>query len=81
MGIYTKSEGWLVTKIKKGSLAERLGLRKGDMVKQVNDQPVGIFKPESVRKLAQITQLHKLIVTRDGQRIEIEVPEKEPSDN
>ena len=46
-----------------------------------HDQPVGIFQPENVRKLAEITQLHKLIITRDGERIEIEAPDKERSDN
>ncbi len=75
----TGSEGWLVTKIKEGSSAEHVGLKVGDMILQLNDQPVGLLRPESVRQLAKITQLRKLVVTRDGERMEIEVAEKESS--
>jgi predicted aspartyl protease len=77
MRIRTKRDGWLVIEVKTDSRAERLGLKSGDLILQINDQTVANLEPEVLRKLGEQKEIRKLILTRDGQRIEIEVPEKE----
>ena len=68
---------WLVVEVKKDSRAEQLALRAGDEIVQINDQPIADLWPDGMKKLSQQKKIYKLIVERDGQRIEIEVPKEE----
>lgn len=63
-----KEGGFLVRKLKKGSLYEQLGLKQGDIIKSVNGEPLNSIQDAMTQysKLGTLSQI-QLEITRNGQ--------------
>lgn len=66
----TVIDGFEISQVKPGGVAEQLGLQNGDVILEVNGQPLDGM-PTIMRLLAQLRSATetKLTVLRDGQRI------------
>ncbi|NOQ52220.1 MAG: Do family serine endopeptidase [Desulfuromonadaceae bacterium] len=57
---YEEAEGVLVTAVEAGSLAERAGLKRGDLIEEVNRQAVS--EPRQVKKLIKESQKKTILL-------------------
>ena len=62
----TKSKGTVILKVKKGKLADRLGLMAGDHLTQINGQNVRGWSHVKVNDFLKKYEIVTITISRDG---------------
>ena len=73
IALATGESGLVIDRVFEGSLAEEAGLRKGDIVKELNGRPVASMEQDALRSLLEKEALLRFSILRDGEVREVEV--------
>ncbi len=70
--INAENDSWIVGSVETGSIAEKAGLRAGDIIQTINGQTSPQIGPDGLQPLLRAARL-KLAISRDGKPAEIEL--------